>query len=382
MSTVRVIVDGRVIQDRYHGIGRQTVELLNALGRMGAPEMVVLRGDGAATRLSVDQLARTPTMRLVDFHADVASLGEQIRWPGTLRRISGDVLYLPYHLAVPWASRLPSVTVIHDCIFEAGPSYAPSRPIRALYRLATRIALSRATAVVTVSDATRMDVERHYGRSIPAENVIRHGVDSRFAKRCSPEQLTDARRALHLPARYVLHVGVRRPHKNQQTLVRAFAHVRRQIPDLGLVLVGGTDERFPDPVPELVSALGLSDSVRLLGSVPEELLPAVYQAASAFAYPSFIEGFGLPILEAFAAGLPVAASTTQAVAEASAGAAVLFRPDDADALAATLVRLLTDDSLLSELRRRSDAVLRRHSWEDAARQLLRVLETATNGYRP
>src|SRR5215216_5643349 len=108
MSTVRVIVDGRVIQDRYHGIGRQTVELLNALGRIGAPEMVVLRGHGAATRLSVDRLARTPTMRLVDFHADVASLREQIRWPGTLRRVSGDVLYLPYHLAVPWASRTPS----------------------------------------------------------------------------------------------------------------------------------------------------------------------------------------------------------------------------------------------------------------------------------
>jgi glycosyltransferase involved in cell wall biosynthesis len=373
---VRVIVDGRVIQDRYHGIGRQTVELLNALALLDAAELVVLRGRGADTRLSVDQLRPTPALRLLDFPADVASVGEQLRWPAALRRASGDVLFLPYHLAVPWAARIPAVTVIHDCILEADPSYAPSRRIGGLYRLATRIALRRATAVVTVSEATRRDVERHYGTSIPAEHVIPNGVNGRFMARRSDERLANARDVLGLPPRYVLHVGVHRPHKNVATLVRAFATVRRRIPDIGLVLVGGTDERFPDPVPALVGELQLSDAVRLLPSVPEDLLPAVYQAASVFAYPSFIEGFGLPILEAFAAGLPVAASTTPAVAEAAAGAAVLAAPDDADALASALVRLLTDGALVADLRRRGEAVLRRRRWEDSARRLLQVLDRA------
>jgi glycosyltransferase involved in cell wall biosynthesis len=377
-----VIVDGRVIQDRYHGIGRQAVELLNALALLDAAELVVLRGRGADTRLSVDQLRPTPAMRLLDFPADVASIGEQLRWPAALRRASGDVLFLPYHLAVPWAARIPAVTVIHDCILEADPAYAPSRRIGGLYRLATRIALRRAAAVVTVSEATRRDVERHYGTSIPPDHVILNGVNGRFMARRSDERLADARDVLGLPPRYVLHVGVHRPHKNVATLVRALAAVRRRIPDAGLVLVGGTDERFPDPVPGLVGELELSDAVRLLPSVPEDLLPAVYQAASVFAYPSFIEGFGLPILEAFAAGLPVAASTTPAVAEAAAGAAVLVAPDDADALASALVRLLTDGALVAELRRRGEAVLRRRRWEDSARRLLQVLDkTATPARR-
>ena len=246
-----------------------------------------------------------------------------------------------------------------------------------LYKLATRLALARAHGVATVSHATRADVQRHYGVEVPAHHVIRHSVDPRFGRRWSPEQLEEARRTLDLPPRYVLHVGVHRPHKNQAQLVRAFARIADAVPDVGLVLVGGTDERFPDPVPGLVEALGLQARVRLLRDVSEPLLPGVYQAAAAFAFPSFIEGFGLPILEAMAGGTPVVASDTPAVVEACEGGALLVAPSDTAGLGAALLSVLADAALAERLRRKGREVADRHSWDEAGQVLVDVLARAS-----
>src|SRR5207237_9394445 len=138
----------------------------------------------------------------------------------------------------------------------------------------------------------------------------------------SPELAARPKSELDLPNRYVLHVGVRRPHKNHATLVRAFGAVAAAQPDLQLVLVGRSDPRFLDSIPGLVQELDLEGRVRFLSSVGEDLLPAVYQGATVFAFPSAVEGFGLPVLEAMAAGVPVVASDAPAVQEAGGGAAL------------------------------------------------------------
>ena len=375
---MRVAVDGRVVRDNYHGIARHTLELLRVL-RGGDVELVVLQGTAPDRRLSLRELAGEPGVELVPFPARLASLAEQRQWPAVLRAVSADVLFVPYHLATPWRSPIPVVTVIHDCIFEADPAFAPSGWVRGAYRAVTRLAITRATTVATVSEATRADLRRHYGLAIPPGNVVRHGVNPAFGGPCPTERLAEARARLSLPERYVLHVGVRRPHKNQSVLLKAFARLAGDHPGLGLVLVGGPDERFPDPVPGLVADLGLGDRVRLLPNVPESLLVPVYRGATAVAFPSHIEGFGLPVLEAMAAGVPVVASTAPAVGEVTEGAAVLVSPDDTEGWAAALHRVLGDPGLAGGLRARGYEVVSRHTWDAAGARTRQLLERVVDG---
>jgi glycosyltransferase involved in cell wall biosynthesis len=372
-APLRIVVDGRFIQDRYHGIGRHTLELVRAMASLDGAELLVLYGEARAERLSVSALTQDEA-RLFPFTARIASLGEQLRWPSLLRGLGADVLLVPYHLATPWLSRVPVVTVVHDCIFEADRRFAPSIRVRHFYRLATRIALGRASAIVTVSDATRRSLWDFYGLDAPAENVVHHGVDPRFGRRLPTHVRRAAREKLGLPERYILHVGVRRPHKNQTTLVRAFATLAAEV-DIDLVLVGDADERFPDPVPGLVVELGLDARVHIVSGVPETLLPAVYQGASIFAFPSLVEGFGLPVLEAMAAGVPVVASETPAVAEAAEGAALLVSPDDIPGWSIALRRVLGDAGFAAELKRRGKVVARRRTWADAGRKMFALLTT-------
>jgi glycosyltransferase involved in cell wall biosynthesis len=179
-----------------------------------------------------------------------------------------------------------------------------------------------------------------------------------------------------LPDRYVLNVGVRRPHKNQATIVRAIARLRGLRPAVHLVLVGDRDERFPDPIPRFVEDLGVEDLVVRLAGVDDASLLLLYGGAAAFAFPSLMEGFGLPILEAMAAGTPVVASDVPAVAETAAGGARLVPPLDVDAWADAIREIVTTPEVAIDLRRRGRAVASAWTWDDAGRQLLGILDAA------
>jgi glycosyltransferase involved in cell wall biosynthesis len=377
---MRVLVDGRVIQDRYDGIGRHAFELVTALASLEGPDppldVVVLRGSGKDDRLSVRDLAELPAVTVEGFQQPVVSATEQLRWPSLLERLRPDVVFAPYHLAAPLLSTVPVVPVIHDCIFESDRRFAPGRVMRAAYIAATWAVLHRVQEIVTVSQATRDSVQRRYRVRIAPTNVVPNGVDLSRSFERGPGLVATSRAALDLPERYLLHVGVRRPHKNQETLVRAFARLSRTEPDLHLVLVGKRDERFHDPVPGLVGRLHLADRVRVIPSVPEDLLPGVFAGAAVFAFPSFVEGFGMPLLEAMAVGTPVVAARTPAVAEVAGEAAILVPPADADGFAEAIARTLHDEGLRSRLRERGRGRVDRFRWTDSAAALALVLRRA------
>ena len=367
---MRLAVDGRVIQDRYHGIGRQALELVRVLARRPDIEVVLLHGGGPDDRLSVRDLD-AGDVELVRFSAPPASLREQLRWHTVLQRVRPDVLLVPYHLSVPWRSPVPVASVIHDCILEEDPSFVPGPIVGRIYRTLTRIALQRSSLVLTVSHATRDSVRTHYGLEIPPNCVIHNGVDLRFSRHVLPRVRAKASQALGLPERYILHVGVRRPHKNQATLVKALRHLNE---DVHLVLVGSVDPRFHDPVPDLVRELGLEDRVLEVRSVPERWLPAVLQDAEAFVFPSLVEGFGLPLVEAMSAGIPVVASNVPAVVEVARGAALLIPPDDPTAWAAGVRSVLEEPEFRDELRRRGKRVAASYRWSFVAEGVVAALE--------
>jgi glycosyltransferase involved in cell wall biosynthesis len=173
----------------------------------------------------------------------------------------------------------------------------------------------------------------------------------------------------------VLSVGSLEPGKNRERLLQAFARLRARGLAHTLVVAGQRAWRYEGEQP-LAQRLGLADSVRFLGHVPQADLPALYSAADLFAFPSLYEGFGLPALEAMACGTPVVASNVSAVPEVVGDAALQVSPLDVGALADAMERLLRDERLRADLRERGLKRAAEFSWEKAARRTAEVYEWA------
>lgn len=374
---MNVAVDGRVIQARYHGIGRHTLELLRELAACGL-ELTVFHTRHQRGQPEIEGLGQRDNVQLARFDGPVVSLGAQLRWIGALRAVHPDVLLVPYHLSTPWIHPgvpvVAVVAVVHDGIFERDPALAPyGLRFQAAYRIVTRLALRRASAVATVSQATQNDVRRFYGLSLPDDAVLPHGVGAQFFS--GPAEVTsEATQDLRL--RYILHVGVRRPHKNQEVLIDAFAEVARRLADVQLILVGQPDERFPDTVGQHIESAGLSQRVQLLPHVEEERLLGLYKNAAVFAFPSLVEGFGLPLLEAMAAGVPVIASDADAVVEAYQGAALIVPARDSAGWAEALLHLLSEPPSGDDRVERGRRLAAQRTWRAAADQTFHLLERA------
>jgi glycosyltransferase involved in cell wall biosynthesis len=179
------------------------------------------------------------------------------------------------------------------------------------------------------------------------------------------------RRRYGLEGPFLLSVGSLEPGKNRERLLQAFARLQARGLKHALVVAGQRAWRYEGEAP-LARRLGLADSVRFLGHVPQADLPALYSAADLFVFPSLYEGFGLPALEALACGTPVVASNVSALPEVVGDAALQVSPLDVEALADAMERLLRDDRLRSDLRERGLERAAQFSWEKAARQTAEV----------
>jgi glycosyltransferase involved in cell wall biosynthesis len=370
---LRILVDGRVMQDRYHGIGRYTYELLLELSRREVDLIVLYSPDNG--RLAVAELMTRRNIRGVPSRVPVASLRSQWVLARAAFRTRPDVVFVPYHLSTPiLPCRFPVVSVVHDCVFErsaagGGPVFSP------VYRAATRLAIRSTAALAAPSEATRDDLRRFYGIELLPECVLPHGVGAQFfalAGRSRP-------RLPGLPERYILHVGARRPHKNQAVLVEALAMLQARHPGVGLVLVGQPDPRFPDEVGRLVTTLRLSDLVRRPADVDDKLLLDLYANAAAFAYPSLVEGFGMPVLEAMAAGLAVVASDAKAVQEVAGGGALIVPARQPGAWAQSLGQVLAEPRFARHLGQCGQAVAAGRTWACSAERTLALLTRAAKG---
>jgi glycosyltransferase involved in cell wall biosynthesis len=379
ITRLRVAVDGRVMQDNYHGIGRHTFELVRRLAERDV-DLLVVRDPTKPGRLDVDGLGGHPHVRLIDLAIPVVSPAAQPRWPRLLTATAPDVLLVPYHLATPWVHRrVPTVAFVHDCIFEAHPSFAPDgRRFRIAYAMATRLALARSTVVATISEATRQELWRLYGRAVADDAVVPHGVGDQFRALAGDSSRQSWGRG---PGRYVLHVGAQRPHKNHAVLIAAFAQVARALPDVELILVGQPDRRFPPTVSGLIRTHALADRVQVRETVDDDELLTLYAGAAAFAFPSVVEGFGLPVLEAMAAGIPTVTSDAAAVVEAAGGASLVVPAHNTRAWAEALLRVLTDVPLAADLAGRGRRIAASHSWDRAADRTLTLLDRVS-GRRP
>ncbi len=288
-----------------------------------------------------------------------------------------EVLFVPAHV-IPVMHPRRSVVTVHDLGYLHYPEAHLPRDRRYL-DWSTRWSARQAVAVLADSAATKADLVRAYGITADKVHVVPLGRDERLARVEDPAALAAVRGRYGLGQRYLLYVGTLQPRKNLARLIEAFARLaaRPGRGDVELVLAGKQGWLY-DALSAQVSGLGLAGRVRFPGYLPDEDLPALLSGALAFVYPSLYEGFGIPVLEAGACGVPVITSNTSSLPEVAGDAAILVDPHDVDAIADAMDRVLTDDALRAELVRRGHENVKRFSWEKCARETLAVLLEAAS----
>ena len=371
---MRIGLDGKVLTLRAGGIGRYAINLTRAMlveaaARRRDLEFTILTGP-QTSRSVMEELRGLCTERPLG--AKSSLLRSLAHVPLALRRMQIDVFHGMDHVGIPFIGRTGKcVVTVHDVI----PLVLP-RTFTFRHRLVVRTALAhvrrRADLIIVPSQAVRRDVVQHLGVPEGRVAVTPHGCEARFSPEADDAASGAVRARYGLPARYVLAVGTLEPRKNLTTLLRAFARLQgaagfdRQV---GLVLAGARGW-LDDPVFRTVQALGLEAAVRIPGFIDDDDLPAVYRGAELVVFPSLYEGFGLPLLEAMACGVPVVAADTSALPEVAGGAAMLVDPLDVEGMAQAMARVLGDEALRGRLRDAGIARAAQFSWETAARRTL------------
>lgn len=346
---MRIALDARKIND--YGIGTYIRCLVEAASRLRPAWHFTLIGPDA-----VEGVTDRDNVDCYPCRAPGYGPAATAKFSAVARAAVADVLHAP-HYVTPLALDVPLVVTIHDCIHLRYPEYM-ARPLgwlparwsaryaRVLMRRVPRVA----ERVITVSESTRGDVlDLLDGASVPID-VIHNGVARFWA--AGGEARDDGQN--------ILWVGNPKPHKGLDTLLDAFSQLAALDDQIHLTLVGSED------VSEYVADHPCRARIIIPGFVDDSALRTLYRAASVFCLPSRHEGFGLPALEAMAAGAPVVAAAAGAIPEVTGRAALLVPADDAGALAAALGRVLDDRALAQELRAAGSQRATQFSWERCA----------------
>jgi glycosyltransferase involved in cell wall biosynthesis len=301
-----------------------------------------------------------------------SSLGwDQLAVPRAVRRHRVDVLYNPKY-SIPLRAPCPSVWVCHGLDWYVMP-WASRFVDRLSHRFLVPRYAARAGAIIAVSEVTRQHVLQYLPAPAERVPVVYSGVDDVFRRPGEPGRLQAIRAKYALPERFLLYAGAIYPPKNYTRLIRAYARVgpERGIP---LVIAGGENRFLSEGELREPETLGIGAWVRRPGWVEQEELAAFYAMAEALLLPSLFESCGLPVLEAMAAGCPVVTADRYGTKELAEGAAVLVDPEDVDAIASGIRRILDDASLRERMIAAGRERSRSFTWERCARDTLAVLE--------
>ncbi len=295
------------------------------------------------------------------------------------------VLFIPAHVVPLFPPpHLPILVTVHDLGYEHVPQAHPLRQ-RMYLRWSTRHSVRRATHVLADSRATARDLEALYG--VPREKITVVYPGFRRPPTPTPEAVRAVRARYDLHGPYILHLGTVHPRKNLLRLLDAFARVA-SLPVLGedgrelgppqLVLAGKVGW-LAEPILRRARKPDLRGRVHFLGYVPDEDVPALLGDALALAFPSLYEGFGFPVLEAQALGVPVLTSRVSSLPEVGGKAAIYVDPLDVASIAEGLARLITQPGVRARLIREGRENVRRFSWPRAAEAVWQILQEMGRG---
>jgi glycosyltransferase involved in cell wall biosynthesis len=351
---MRVLFDHQIIDAQFRGgVSRYFYQLTSALDAGGWAQVRLPRictGNeyfGSCGKVGWARKAVGSTWRRLNFGLNRRASVEELESQGF--DLFHPTYYSPYFLG-PLRGK-PFVLTIYDMIHEIRPEdFSPHDPTREH----KAILADAAAGIIAISSSTKRDIVRYLNID-PAKIEVIYLANS----------LPAEGEAMAVPERYVLYVGSRGRYKNFRTFLQAFATLARELPDLHLVCVN--PKGFNRAELELIRGLGVEGRCRNV-SATDRQLAFLYQHAALFVYPSLYEGFGMPILEAFAAGCPVALSRTSCFPEIAGDAAVYFDPSEVSGISDAMAEILSGSAPRDGLIRRGRERLAGFSWDATARQ--------------
>ena len=367
-------IDARIYSTKHGGIARYTQEVIANLEKIDFENkyFVFLRTE----EFDLYQPKNSNFQKVVaDFRT--YSWQEQLLFPFLLNKYNLDLVHF-MHFNVPWLYRRKFITTIHDLIITHFPTSRASQlnPIMYKFKLFfyNRIisqAARRAERIITVSNFSKEDIVRTLKIKSEKISVIYEGAD---LKNIDSADCNEVIKELGIKNDFLIYVGTAYPHKNLEKLVSAFDLVLKEKLDLQLVLVG-KDGYFYEQIrkfaKENLSAENLF-KVIFAGYLDDNKLSCLYQKAKLYVFPSLMEGFGLPPLEAQAVGLPVASSDKSCLPEVLGDGAIYFDPENIEDIKNKIITVLVDENLRQELIQKGKYNLQRFSWLKCAQEILSI----------
>ena len=288
--------------------------------------------------------------------------------PLSFQKDNLDVFWSPAYMSPPGLKGIKTIVTIHDVAFMRFPSaYSPKDWLLSFYTVIK--SKFSATKILAVSEQTKKDLSRFFFVSKQRIEVIYNAISHIHLR----PNLIDIHEKYKLPEQFLLVVGRIEPRKNTANILESFRIIAKNHPDMHLVFSGPNSE-LPSTMEAKVHGWGLKKRIHTIGFVHDLDLPMLYRTAEILLFPSLYEGFGLPILEGFAAGTPVITSNFGATAEISGKAALLVTPTDKVAIARSVSHLLNDEELKTKYIQAGYERLQHFSWEDSAIKLKGIIE--------
>lgn len=356
---MNIVIDARMVGQEMHGIARYTYNLIKGVLNIDQKnKYIVLIGKDFPNIKTGNFERRILRSRWI-------SISEQWELVNVLKELKPDLYHAPSFVA-PVLNPFPMVMTIHDVNHIAlADNYSLFHTL--YYRFIVGPSAKKSSKILTDSEFSKKEISKYLLLPDEKIRVIYSGCGEEFRPIKDQKELERLRKRYSLPETLILYVGSYKPHKNVSNLLNAYARLSLEIP---LVLSGKGNKDLL----ALSKALKVDKKIIFIGDIKESDLPAIYNCATLFVFPSFYEGFGLPPLEAMSCGCPVICSNTSSLPEVVGDAAIMVNPHDTKELAAAIHKILSDEGFRQEMIRRGLKRAAMYSWEETARRTLQVYE--------
>lgn len=376
---MRIGIDARFYGPKGKGLGRYTEKLIKNLENVDSDNeyVIFLRRENFS-----EYEPENENFKKVEADLKWYSLDEQLKMPGLIKKYKIDLMHFP-HFNVPVLYRGDFVVTIHDLILLRFPTKRATTlgpllyKIKYLgYKLAINLAVKRAKKVITVSQFTKVDLVNYFKIKPQKIEVTYEACDGVESGQLSiPEAGFLDKNKISKP--YLLYVGNAYPHKNLEGLIAAYKKFKKKNNFSYQLVLVGKEDYFYKRLKQNAYGEGLlhDNSVVFFGFASQKDLAYLYSRASLYIFPSFIEGFGLPGLEAMSFGLPVISSNTSSLPEILGNAAIYFNPKDQNDIVSKIETVLNDKKLRSNMVDKGYDQVKKFSWESCAQETRKIYES-------